>query len=180
LEFPVGLAGGSRLVRGRRALDGKRCRHAHDTGPSDECSARTCALASVVLRLAHCSPLAFPIAAIFAEDLRRFYRAGSSSDMARQTNQLVLPDGQTIPVNRVADIILQYESSVIDLFDRSNVGPHDQIEAIDLLSLNALMRWGVRLTFPRLWDILLWRARPQHQQRDAAGWSVPNGSSGCA
>jgi len=52
--------------------------------------------------------------------------------------KLVLPDRRKIPLDQAYEQIKCYERMVVALFDRTNTGPHDQLEPIDLLSLNAL------------------------------------------
>jgi hypothetical protein len=54
---------------------------------------------------------------------------------------LTLPNGRTLSFEQVKNTIATYRRecpAVIDLYDRTNEGPHDEVTAVDLLSLNAL------------------------------------------
>jgi len=56
-----------------------------------------------------------------------------------------LPDGRRLPYTDVQATVEQYRTAypaVLDLFDQTNPGPHDEIMAIDLLALNALNAFG--------------------------------------
>src|SRR5580658_10522099 len=59
----------------------------------------------------------------------------------RPSKDLRLPDGSRLPARRVALILRNYvkdNPAVLDLYDRTNEGPHDEVRPVDLLSLNAL------------------------------------------
>jgi hypothetical protein len=65
----------------------------------------------------------------------------------RQTN-LTLPDNSTLTMSKVLDVIAGYRRrapAVIDLYVRTNNGPHDEILPIDVLSLTAMHAFGSRV-----------------------------------
>jgi hypothetical protein len=58
---------------------------------------------------------------------------------------LTLPDGTKLSDAEVAKVLQEYQTdcpAVLELFDRTHAGPHDDLRAVDLLSLNALNAFG--------------------------------------
>ena len=55
---------------------------------------------------------------------------------------VTLPDGKVLSVVEATDRVKQYNPAVFDLYDRPSSGPHDELLAIDVLSLNALNAFG--------------------------------------
>lgn len=58
---------------------------------------------------------------------------------------LVLPAGEELTLAQVRGLVADYSRdcpAVFDLYDRSNLGPHDDLLPIDLLAVNALNAFG--------------------------------------
>jgi hypothetical protein len=59
--------------------------------------------------------------------------------------EITLPDGTRLACSNAADVIRAYcteNSTAIDLYDRTNDGPHDELLPIDVLALGALNAFG--------------------------------------
>lgn len=63
------------------------------------------------------------------------------SERIHATLDLILPDGSQLRSDDAAAVLGRYltlNSAAVDLYDLTNVGPHDDIQAVDLLAVNAL------------------------------------------
>jgi hypothetical protein len=83
--------------------------------------------------------------------------------------KLVLPNGDVLSYSDVIEAIATYRHdnrAVIDLFDRTNVGPHDEILASDVLALNALNAFGPKAPMTPMTN--LWVKRKDVEEAVAA------------
>jgi hypothetical protein len=74
--------------------------------------------------------------------------------------KLSLPNGKELSGNEACETVSAYRrtnSAVVDLYDLTNTGPHDECLQIDILALNALNAFGGRL--PAAPMTHLWLAR---------------------
>lgn len=64
-----------------------------------------------------------------------------------RASQLALPSGRVMPLAKVSATLAAYHRdypAVLDLYDRTNPGPHDQLLPLDVLAVNALNAFGSR------------------------------------
>ena len=73
---------------------------------------------------------------------------------------IALPDGSELPFEEAASVLNRYmtrNAAAVELYDYTNPGPHDAIEAVDLLALNALNAFAG--TSPMTAMEAMWHAR---------------------
>src|SRR5438128_450989 len=77
------------------------------------------------------------------------------------TDSLLLPDGTYLAFDEVLRVVGEYKRrAVFDLYDRTSEEPHDDVTAVDLLSINALNAFGAR-TPPMTPMANLWAKRDE-------------------